>query len=231
MAGGCQRQHCPCRLCCCRCCLHLRLRLRLRLHLRLRLRLRLRLPLRLRLCFCLPPAGCLHARLCKSRRHSSVSKGASAMHNGLLRAPRITIVARGREGVGGEDNLEPPTLRFGRRPLCPPSLPAATIVALLTPLSSSVIAVTIFLSLGCNATMRCLAGEEGSAPASAPVSPVEGTSLPLPQRLWRRHQVIITVVTGGQKISPPPLAANQRTLRRQQRWWRCQHGGEGGEPC
>ena len=157
MAGGCQCQHRPCRPCCCRCCLHLRLRLCLRLCLLL-------------------PAGCLHARRHTSCRRGGVGEGARAIRNGLMRAPQTTVVARGQKGGGGEDDLKP---RFGQWPPHPPSLSAATIVTLVMPPSSSIIAITIFLSLGCNAAMRSLAGEEGGAPASAPVSPVKRTSLPL----------------------------------------------------
>jgi len=35
--------------------------------------------------------------------------GIRATHDGLLRAPLTTIVPRGQEGGGGEDDLEPPT--------------------------------------------------------------------------------------------------------------------------
>ena len=37
------------------------------------------------------------------------SPGIRAVHDGLLRAPLTTVLARGREGGGGEDDLEPPT--------------------------------------------------------------------------------------------------------------------------
>ena len=173
------------------------------------------------------PPGCLHACCRTSCRHGGVGEGTRATRNGLLRAPQTTVIAKGRKGGGGEDDLEP---RFGRRPRRPPLSSAATIGTLVTPPSSSVIAVTIFLSFGCDATMCSLMGEEGGAPASAPVSPVNRTSLPLPLLSWRRHQVIVAVTMGGWKIPPPPLAADQRTPRRQQRRWRCHHGGEEGEP-
>jgi hypothetical protein len=38
------------------------------------------------------------------------SPGIRATHDGLLRAPLTTVVARGRESGGGEDDLEPPTV-------------------------------------------------------------------------------------------------------------------------
>ena len=47
------------------------------------------------------------------------SPGICATHDGLLRAPLTTVFARGREGGGGEDDLEPPAngggLGDGRR--------------------------------------------------------------------------------------------------------------------
>ena len=48
------------------------------------------------------------------------SPGIRATHDGLLRAPLTTVIARGREGGGGEDDLEPPTAAAWYSRLRPP---------------------------------------------------------------------------------------------------------------
>ena len=181
MEGGRRRrQRRPCRPCGCRRCL------------------------RLRLCIRLPPAGCLHAHRVHLAGAAALAKALARRTTGFC-AP-LEPPSSGKGGRAGEGRMTTSRRRqrrrFGRRPPRQPSSSAATIVTLVTPLSSSVIAVTTFLSLGCDATMRSSAGEEGGAPASAPMSPVERTSLPLPQRSWRRHQVIVRVVRGGAEDLP-----------------------------
>ena len=87
-AGDCQQRSCLCRPCWRRCC---------RCHRCLRLRL------------CLPCKGCRGAPYHTSCWRNGVGDGICATHNRLWCAPQTTIVARGREGGGGEDNLKPPT--------------------------------------------------------------------------------------------------------------------------
>ena len=122
--------------------------------------------------------------------------------------------------------------RLGRRPPRLPASSAKTIVALQPPPSSYIIAIAFSL-LGCDATMRTSAGEEGSASALAPASPVE-SELASAAAGGGGTRSLLWPLRGGGMIPPPPLAPDRRTSRRWQRrrWRRHQHGGKwGGRSC